>query len=37
MEMRHACSILVGNPEGNRQLGRSRHKWEDKLDWILGK
>jgi len=22
------CRILVGNPEGNRQLGRPMHKWE---------
>jgi hypothetical protein len=25
-EKRHACSILVGKPEGKRQLGRPRHR-----------
>jgi hypothetical protein len=23
--------ILVGKPEGKRPLGRSRHRWDDKL------
>jgi hypothetical protein len=21
--------VLIGKPEGTRQLGRSRHRWED--------
>jgi hypothetical protein len=25
---RDAYSVLVGNPEGKRPLGRSRHRWE---------
>jgi hypothetical protein len=24
-------SILVGKPEGKRQFGRSRHRWEDNI------
>jgi hypothetical protein len=32
-EMRNVCRILVGNPEGNRSLGRSRRRWDDiKMD-----
>jgi hypothetical protein len=26
-EMRNACRILVGKPEGKRPLGRPRRKW----------
>jgi hypothetical protein len=26
-EMRNACRLLVGNPEGRRPLGRPRHRW----------
>jgi hypothetical protein len=26
-----ACRILVGKPEGNIPLGRSRHRWEDNV------
>jgi hypothetical protein len=26
-EKRNACRILVGNPEGKRQLGRPRRRW----------
>jgi hypothetical protein len=29
VEMRNAHNILVGEPEGNRQIGRPRHRWED--------
>jgi hypothetical protein len=28
---RGACRVLVGRPEGKRQLGRSRHSWEDNI------
>jgi hypothetical protein len=32
-EKRNACRILVGKPEGKRQLGRPRRRWEDiKID-----
>jgi hypothetical protein len=34
-EMRNACSILVGKPEGKRPLRTPRYGWEDiyvKLD-----
>jgi len=24
-----SCTIFVGKPEGKRQLGRLRHRWED--------
>jgi hypothetical protein len=27
-EMRNANNILVGKPEGKRQLGRPGHRWE---------
>jgi hypothetical protein len=42
-EKRNAYRILVGNPEGKRPLGRSRHRWVDNIkmdlrengrDWI---
>jgi hypothetical protein len=29
--MRSACKSLVGKPEGKRQLGRLRHRWEDNI------
>jgi hypothetical protein len=28
-EKRNACRISVGKPEGNRPLGRRRHRWVD--------
>lgn len=32
-ETRNACKILAEKPEGNRSLGRWRHRWENiKLD-----
>jgi hypothetical protein len=30
-EKGNACRMLVGKPEGKRQLGRPRHRWGDKL------
>jgi hypothetical protein len=33
-EKRNAYRILVGKPEGKRQLGRPRHRWMI-LRWIL--
>jgi len=30
-EMRHAYRILLGKPEGNKPLGRPRHRWDDKV------
>jgi len=30
-EVRNAYSILVGEPEGKRPLGRPRHRWEDNI------
>jgi len=30
-EMRKACNILVGTPEGKRPLGRHRRRWEDNI------
>jgi hypothetical protein len=35
MEMRNAYKILVGEPEGQRSLGRPRHKWEDNIKMNL--
>jgi hypothetical protein len=34
-ENRTAYRILVGNPEGKRPLGRSRHKWVDNVKMAL--
>jgi hypothetical protein len=46
-EKGNTCRILVGKPEGKRQLGRRRHRWVDNikmdlremgwvgLDWIV--
>jgi hypothetical protein len=31
VEKRSAYRILVGNPEGERPLGRSRRRWEDNI------
>jgi hypothetical protein len=28
-EERKLCRVLVGKPEGKKQLGRPRHRWED--------
>ena len=37
-ERRSIYGVLVGKPEGNRQLGRHRHRWEGNIkmgtDWI---
>jgi hypothetical protein len=30
-EVRNACKILVGKPEGNRPLGRPRRRWEGNI------
>jgi hypothetical protein len=30
-EMRNAYSILVGNSEGGRPLGRPRNRWENNI------
>jgi hypothetical protein len=30
-EERNAYSILVGEPEGKKPLGRSRRRWEDNI------
>jgi hypothetical protein len=30
-EVRNAYSILDGEPEGKRPLGRPRHRWEDNV------
>jgi hypothetical protein len=34
-EKRNAYRILVGNPEGKRQLGRPRRKWVDNIEMHL--
>jgi hypothetical protein len=34
-EVRNAYKVLVGNPEGKRPLGRSRHRWEDYIKMCL--
>jgi hypothetical protein len=35
-EMRNEYKILVGKPEGERPLGRSRRRWEDNIKMDLG-
>jgi hypothetical protein len=35
-ERRNAYRLLVGKPEGNRPLGRSRHRWVDNIRMNLG-
>jgi hypothetical protein len=34
-EKRNAYEILVGNPEGNRPLGRSRRRWVNNINMDL--
>jgi hypothetical protein len=34
-ELRNAYMILVGKPEGKRQLGRPRHRWVDNFKMDL--
>ena len=34
---RGAYTVLVGKPEGSRQLGRLRRRWEDNIKIDLGK
>ena len=34
-ERRGIYRALVGNPEGKRSLGRSRHRWEDDIKMDL--
>jgi len=36
-ERSNVYKVLEGKPEGNKQLGRPRHKWEDNIRWILRK
>jgi hypothetical protein len=33
--MRNAYKILAGKPEGNRPLGRPRHRWENNIKMDL--
>jgi hypothetical protein len=34
-EMRKAYTVVVGKPEGNRPLGRPRHRWENNVKMNL--
>jgi hypothetical protein len=34
-EKRNAYMILAGKPEGKRPLGRTRHRWVDKIKMDL--
>jgi hypothetical protein len=36
-EVRNVYKILVGKPEGKRQLGSPKSRWEDNIKWILKK
>jgi hypothetical protein len=31
-EVRDACTVLVGKPEGKTPHGRPRHRWEDTIE-----
>jgi hypothetical protein len=33
-EVRGACNIMVGKPEGRSPLGRPRRKWEDNIKMV---
>jgi len=33
--VRNAYKILLGKPEGGRQLGRRRHRWKDNIEMDL--
>jgi hypothetical protein len=35
-EKRNMYRLLMGKPEGNRQLGRPRHRWVDNIQVDLG-
>jgi hypothetical protein len=35
-EKRNAYRLLMGKPEGKRQLGRRRHRWVDNIRMDLG-
>jgi hypothetical protein len=36
MEKRKAYRLLMGNPEGNRPLGRPKRRWVDNIKMDLG-
>jgi len=35
-EIRNACKILVGIPDGKRPFGRHRRRWEDNSRMNIG-
>jgi hypothetical protein len=35
-KIKNSYKIFVGKPEGKRQLGIARHRWEVTLEWTLG-
>jgi hypothetical protein len=35
IEMRNACSLLVGNPEGKSPLEKQRHEWVNNIKMTL--
>jgi hypothetical protein len=35
--MRNPHNILVGKHEEKRQVGRTRRRWENNIEWILEK
>ena len=34
-ESRNAYRVLLGKPEGNKPLGRPKHRWEDNIKMDL--
>jgi hypothetical protein len=34
-ENRNSCRIFVGKPEGKKQLGRPRYRWDDNIKMEL--
>jgi hypothetical protein len=35
--MRNAYKIVVGKPEGKKTPSKPKHRWEDRIKWILKK
>jgi hypothetical protein len=36
-EGRRVFRIMVGRPDGKRPLGRPRRRWENNINWTLGR
>jgi hypothetical protein len=36
-DVRNVYKILAGRPEGKKELGSPKYRWEDNIKWILRK